>query len=468
MNKFFLPVFGLLLCTFSANAQRVVADKIVAKLGDQIILKSDIDGYVLQYKMQAEQEGGGIAVPENMDCAVLRDKLMQKALIIQAKRDSLPLPDDELDGSLDNRIRYLMQVYGASTREAFETLVGKSIYQFKDEMRSNLKDEILAQKMRSKITENVRVTPEEVEAFYNNIPKDSLPYYESELELNQIIVTPKPTKEVDDFITNRLLEWKQQIETGKQKMETLARTYSQDPAVKENGGQYSINRKSGGWDPDFLTAAFRLKEGQVSPVVKSQFGYHIIQMVSRAGDDAIVRHILLIPPVTEAEIDSSKKFLDSLRIGIIKGYIPFNIAVARFSDDKDSRDAGGQISYRNPATGEISTRFPIDKLQDRNLIPILDTLKEGGISAPIVETDERGRKTVRIIQLKSRTTAHRLNLADDYEKISAMALNEKQARTLNDWFKTHISTFYLHIDKSYAQCSILTDWFKASETEGTN
>ena len=469
MNKIILSVLmlGFLMCGLSVRSQKVVVDKIVAKLGNQIILKSDIDNGISQYKVQAEQEGAP-PIPEDIDCNLLKSQLMRKALVMQAQRDSLPLSEEDLEGQLDNRVRYFIQVYGNGTREGLENAMGKSVYQFKDEMRQSLKEEILSGKMRSKIVENIKITPEEVQNFYNQIPKDSLRYYESEIELNQIVVVPKPTKEVDDFISSRLLDWKKQIETGKQKMETLARTYSQDPAVKENGGQYSINRKAGGWDPTFVTASFRLKEGQVSPVVKSQFGYHIIQMVSRAGEDAIVRHILLIPPVTDAEIDSSKKFLDSVRAGINRGIISFNVAVARFSDDDDNKNGGGQVTYRDPASGESISHLTIDKIQDKNLIPVLDTLKVGEISAPIVETDERGKKTVRILQLKSRSTAHRENLADDYEKISARALNEKQGQLLDNWFKTHISTFYLHIDKSYGHCTSLADWFKASEADGTN
>jgi peptidyl-prolyl cis-trans isomerase SurA len=245
---------------------------------------------------------------------------------------------------------------------------------------------------------------------------------------------------------------------GVKKIEQLAKLFSEDPGVKENGGQYVMNRNEKNYDPAFMAAAFRLKEGQVSPVVKSKFGLHIIQMISRSGDEAIVRHILRIPPVTDDEVKEAIVKLDSVRQKLVDKQISFGEAVSKYSDDENSKfNAGSAASNRDG-----STFVNIDQL-DKDLIKPISAMKPGDYSKPQAYVDERGRKAVRLIYLKNRTQPHRENLRDDYNRVAQRALEEKKNSVLERWFKEHIPTYYVLIDRDYAGCSGLDDWRKAAD-----
>ena len=446
-----LPIFCFTLFTAHAQQQRVVADKIIAQVGDKIILQSDITNAIADYKRQ----GQDAQLPPNPECAFLEGQLIQKALVLQAERDSLPVSDEDLDARLDNQVRGFIQAYGS--KEALEEIAGKTIYQIKEDNREPFKERLMADQMRSKILESVKITPTEVKAYFDKIPKDSLPYFESKVEVSQVVLNPKANKDVEEYVSNQLLDLKKQVETGGKKFADLARIYTQDPGTKDNGGQYSINRNDKQWDPAFMAAVWRLKEGQISPVVKSKFGLHIIQMVSRAGDDAIIRHILIIPPVTDAEVNIAKARLDSIRTNIVNNKIAFAQAVNKYSDDDNGKFTGGAIT--DPQTG--STLVTIDQL-DKDLVVALKNMQPGDVSQPIAYTDDRGMQHVRIVYFKTRTDPHVENMKDDYSIISNKALEEKKMQVLEQWFKTHIPTYYIHIDNDYAGCSSIKDWWNAS------
>jgi peptidyl-prolyl cis-trans isomerase SurA len=311
--------------------------------------------------------------------------------------------------------------------------------------------------MRGKILENIKITPVEVRAYFEKIPKDSLPYYESEMELSQIVAYPKPNREVEEYVTKQLYDWKRQVEAGTKKFEELVRLYTDDPGSRETGGQYTLNRNDKGvWDPAFLQAAFRLKEGQVSNVIKSKFGLHIIQMVSRSGDDAVVRHILRIPPVTEGEIADAKAKLDSVRAKIVSGSITFGEAI-KYSEDDNAKFNGGVI---NAPDG--SNFVTIDQLDKDMVEKTLKTLKVGEVSTPQLYTDERGKKVVRIVYLRSKSEPHRENLKDDYDKIAKRALEEKKQSAMHKWFAEHIPGYYINVDSDFSSCTNITEWLSAA------
>lgn len=458
MKKIFLYLFLFTLVTAAASAQtqRIVADQIIAKVGDKIILKSDIDNAISDYKRQ----GQNVQLPPNPECAFLEGQLVQKVLVLQANKDSITIGDDEIDALLDNQIRYFIGQYGS--KDVLEQIAGKTVYQLKEDLRQPFIERQLADKMRAKILENIKITPSEVQAFYDKIPKDSLPFFESELEVAQIVVYPKSNRDIEDYITNQLNDLKKQVESGQKKFTDLAKVYSQDPTAKENGGQFNINRTDKGIDPTFLSAAFKLKEGQISNVIKSKFGLHIIQMVSRAGDDAVVRHILIIPAVTETEINAAKQKLDSVRSRIVAGTLNFNEAVNKYSEDDATRYNAGRIS--SPYDG--STRLTIDQL-DKGIVANLKGMKAGDISQPLVYTDDRGKQGVRLVYLAHQTQPHRMNLKDDYDRVAQQALGEKKQKALDGWFKQHISDFYIDIDPEYHTCKSLDFWF-ASEATASN
>jgi len=459
MKKFCLYFLLFILAAAGKNyaqAQKIVADQIIAKVGDKIILKSDIDNAISDYKRQ----GSDVQLPPNPECAFLEGQLVQKVLVLQAQKDSITISDDEIDALLDNQIRYFINQYGS--QEVLEQIAGKTVYQLKEDLRQPFVERQLADKMRNKILENVKITPTEVKAFYDKIPKDSLPFFESELEVGQIVIYPKANKDIEDYISNQLLELKRQVESGQKKFSDLAKVYSQDPGSKENGGQYSINRNDKIWDPTFVAAAFKLKEGQISPVIKTKFGLHIIQMVSRAGDDAVVRHILIIPSVTKTEIDETKQKLDSVRSKIIAGNLNFNEAVSKYSEDDATRYNAGR--FTSPIDG--STSVSIDQL-DKDLVVNLKNMKVGDITQPLTYTDDRGKTAVRIVYLIHQTEPHRMNLKDDYGRIAQLALSEKKQQALDNWFKQHIPDFYIDIVPQYRTCKSLSYWY-ASESTAAN
>lgn len=454
MKRFsFLALALVMFSIANAQTQKVVGDKIVAKIGDKIILYSDIQNAIAD----ARRQGAEAQLPPNPECVILEGQLVQKALVLQAQRDSLSVADDELDALLDNQVRGFIREYGS--KEILEEVAGKSVYQIKEDFREPFRERKLSEQMRGKIVENIKITPTEVKAYFDQIPKDSLAFYESEVEVSQIITYPKANKDIEELVIKQLYDMKRQVESGQKKFDQLAKLYTDDPGSKESGGQYSLNRNDKVWDPTFLAASFKLKEGQISPVIKSKFGYHIIQMVSRAGDDAVVRHILKIPDVTEDEINDAKKKLDSVRSKIIAGNLSFGEAVNKFSDEENSKFNGG--AFASQRTG--STYLTIDEL-DKDLVVALKNMKVGEVSQPLTYADERGKKAVRLITLKSRSEPHRENLKDDYNKVADRALNEKKQAALEKWFKDNIPNYYVNIDKEYLHCGQLSQWLTAAAT----
>lgn len=442
-----LVFLALAISTINGFSQqhKVVADKIVGIVGDKIILKSDITNAMIDMQRQ------GMQLPPDANCFIMEQQLTLKALVLQADKDSILVPDDELEALLDNQIRGFVAQYGS--KEALEEIAGRSIYQIKEDFRLSFKERKQAEKMRDKIVETVKITPQEVKAYFDKIPTDSLPFYESEVEIGEIVVYPKASRDLEKLAMDELADFKKRIESGQSRFEALASLYTDDPGSKNTGGQYNINRTEKTMDPAFISNAFRLKEGQISPVFKSKFGYHIIQMVSRAGDDAIVRHILRIPKVTDTEITEAVDRLDSVRAKLIAGTLNFGEAVSRYSDDESSKFTGGMRQ------GQNGSYLTIDQL-DKDLVVMLKDMKVGEFSKPTAFTDERGKKGVRIAYLKTRTEPHRENMKDDYNRIAQRALEIKKQEVLEKWFVTKIPNYYLLIDSDYNDCSTISNWLQ--------
>lgn len=452
MKKITIFLF-LALFAFVSQAQmsqgKVVADKIVGVVGDKIVLHSDVWNAILDAKRHNQP------VNDGDECGYFAQLLTIKAMALQAEKDSVLIDDSELDAILDFRIQSFIRSYGS--KEILEEIAGRTIYQIKDDMRSSIREQELAKKIRAKIESNIKVTPQEVKAYYDKIPQDSLVFYESQLEVGQIVIYPKAHRDLELMAMEELAEYKKDIESGKQKFETLARLYSDDPGSKESGGRYNINRTEKMMDPTFISHAFRLREGQISPVFKTKFGYHIILMEARAGDDATIRHILRIPRITNTEINESKKKLDSIRSLLIAGSLSFGDAVQKFSDDDISKFTAGMIAEPGRPTAMNYDEF------DKSIIQVLDRekLQPGQYSQPHEYIDQtNGKQAVRILYLKSRTEPHRENLKDDYDKVAQRALEVKKQEHVIKWFNSKIPTFYLNIDPSYTYCETLDIWLK--------
>jgi peptidyl-prolyl cis-trans isomerase SurA len=444
MKKLLSAAFSLLVVSATMAQQKVVADKIVGIVGDKIVLKSEITIANEDIKRQGGQEQD--------DCTILDGMLVQKALVLQAEKDSIPVTEEEIDAEIDQKIRYFEQQYGS--KEALEQIAGRTIYQMREEFRQPIKEQRMAQGMRNKIVDGIKITPTEVKEYYEKIPKDSLFFYESELQIGQIVIYPKASRDIELLAIDELNEYKTQVESGSKRFETLASLYSDDPGSKDKGGMYQINRMEKQWDPVFLAAAFRLKDGQISPVIKTKFGYHIIQMVSRNGDDAVIRHILRIPQITDTESKEAIVKLDSIRQQLVSGSIEFGAAVAKYSDDENAKFTAGILLARDG-----SNYLKIDEL-DKDMVLLLkkSNLSAGQYSEPNVFTDERGKKGVRVIYLLSKSEPHRENLKDDYNKIAQRALEQKKNKALQTWFQTRIATYYIMIDGDYRNCGNLSKW----------
>jgi len=434
-----------------AQVKKVVADKIIGAVGDKYILKSDIDNAIADYKRQAQGQEGAI-IPTV--CQVLEGQLIRKALVLQSEKDSLVVTDEEVENMIDTKIRRFIAEFGS--KEALEEIAGKSIFQLKDDFRTPIKEQKLAQDMQEKIVEKIKITPNEVRFFYNKIPVDSLPLYESEVSIAQIIIHPKANRDIEEYVISQLLGYRKQVEAGINTFDQLVKLYSEDPGAKENLGQYNLNRNERNFDPAFMAGSFRLKDGQISAPIKSKFGYHLIQLISRSGDDAVVKHILRIPPITNDEINDTKHLLDSLKKEVLAGKLIFGEAVNKYSDDEGSKFSGGSI------TGNDGSAYVnLDQL-DKDMIMVVKNMKPGEISEPQVYVDERGRKTVRLIYFKERSAPHKENLKEDYNRVSVRALEEKKAKAMETWFKEHINNYYIYLDPEYNACKELTDWNKVA------
>ncbi len=436
------------------QSHKIVVDKIVGVVGDRIILQSDVQNALADAVRQGEQ------LPPDAACMIMEQSMLSKILALQAEKDSLPVSDEEVEAQLDMRARSWIQQFGSVN--AVEEIAGKSIYQIKDDSRPQIKEQMLAQAMQRKIVETVHITPTEVKAFFDKIPTDSLPYLESELEIGQIVILPKAAKEVEEYIYNEMLNYKKQIESGQTTFDALAKRVSEDPGSKERGGAYEINRSDKQtWDPVFLQTSFRLKTGEISmPVKSNRFGYFLITQEDRRGDNAKIRMILRIPPVTETELDGAKKKLDSVRNDILANKINFKQAAYKYSDDEMVKNYGPYI-----LAADGSTYVPIDRL-DKEMVATITDMKVGDISQPVSFTNEQGKRGVRLVYLQSRTEPHRMNLKDDYAKLAERALEEKKAKELDNWLAKRIPNYYILVDKEAAkQCTGLQK-YQTTENRG--
>ncbi|HRO41787.1 MAG TPA: peptidylprolyl isomerase [Flavipsychrobacter sp.] len=458
-SKFPLPnkIGFLLVCLFAispfAKAQDILgtADKIMAVVGkNRIVLQSDLD---VQFSTMKAQDPG---ISDTVKCYLLQQMVIQKLLVEQADRDSLLVSDEDVEGTIENRIRTFIRQYGS--KEKLEEIAGKTIYQLKEENRELFKEQLMAEKMQQKILENVKITPSEVQQFYNKIPVDSLPFFPASVEVGQIVIDPPVSAELDEYAKKKLEDIRNQVVVEGKSFETLAGLYSDDPGSRDNGGRYNdINRTGGGWAPEFVAAAFKLQNGEVSPLVKTQFGYHIIQMIQRKGEVADVRHILIRPERTSADFKLASEKLDSVRALLIAGKFTFPEAVGKFSTDEAAKNTGGMVI--DPQTG--TAQLEIDRL-DPAMVLMIDTMKVGSFSQPQLFNTDRGERSLRIVYLKSRTEPHKANLKDDYSKIQQVALQQKQAKKTEEWLMNRLPNYYIRIDPKYASCSNFSRWQLAS------
>lgn len=430
----------MLFATSGVFAQGVV-DKIIAVIGrNKIILKSDLERRFNEAKMQNPMLG------DSAKCLLLQQLVIQDVMLEQAERDSVSVTDEDVEGQLDNRLRYFTNMYGS--KERLEQLSGKTVYQIKEEFRDDIRNELIVQKMQGQIFENIKITPAEVSNFYKRIPLDSLPFFPATIEVGQIVIDPPVSMEMDEYAHKELEKIRQDIIDGKVTFENAATFYTDDPGSRDNGGRYDGVTRNGPWAPEFVAAAFKLQNGEISPIFKTKFGYHIIQMVNRKGDEADLRHILKKPSVTSADFKTSLAKLDSIHTLLTTGKMSFAEAVGKFSTDEAAKRTGGMIA--DPNTG--NTELDVTKL-DPGMVLLLDSLKPGEYSKPHIFYNDMHEQSCRIVYLRNRTTPHKANLKDDYSRIQEVALMEKKNNKQLNWIKEKLPTFYLWIDQEYRTCN---------------
>jgi peptidyl-prolyl cis-trans isomerase SurA len=439
---------ALLLGVSATTATAQVADKILAVVGkNRIVLQSELEVQAAQAAQQTGQEAS-----DKDKCGLLQQIILQKMLVEQAERDSLLVSEEEVEGALENRLRYFIQQFGS--KEKLEEVSGRTVFQMKEDYRDVIRESMMAEKVQGQLMQNVKITPAEVNAFFKTIPTDSLPDFPATVEMGQIVINPAVSPELDDYARKKLEDIRKQIVVDKKDFETMAGLYSDDPGSRNNGGRYDgVSRRGGGWATEFVAAAFKLQNGDVSPIVKTQFGYHIIQMIRRRGEEADVRHILIKPEHTSADYKAAFMKLDSIRSELVAGKITFQEAVGKYSNDEMSNRTGGMIA--DPQTG--STTMEVANL-DPSIALMIDTMKVGSYSQPQVFDNGRGDRSTRIVYLKSITAPHKANLKDDYARIQDIALQQKKAKKMMDWVAEKSPTYYIKIDPAYMDCEELQAW----------
>lgn len=440
-------VQGLFLSSFSNAQQPHVIDQVMAVVGNNIILRSDIEKQYSQAVAQGETGSN------DLRCMIFDQLLLQKLMINQAAIDSLIVTDAQVDGELDKRMRYYVKQIGSEERleEYFHT----TIVQLKAELRDIIKEQITVQQMQSKITKDITATPNDVREYFNSIPQDSLPYIDAEMEVAQIVRKPPVSAEEKKAVKARLEEYRQAIINGAD-FAVYAALYSEDNSTAKKGGELSFFER-GMMVPEFEAAAFNLKPGEVSQIVETKFGFHIMQLIERRGDQINVRHILLQPKISENDIRNSVLFLDSIRTKIVQGLISFEDAAEKYSDDEDTRYNGGLLINAENGTSHLSP----DKM-DRLLFFQVDTMPLNTVSQPLLMTTPEGKSAYRLVVVKSKSKPHVASLKDDYQKIQEVALSEKQAKALSDWIEKKSKITYIQINDTMNGCAALKHWMKDS------
>lgn len=438
----------ILSVTLTGNlfAQDKIVDQIVAVVGSNVILKSEVEAAYLQNQAQ------GITSDGDMKCEILENLMIEKLMVAEAELDTLiEVTDNQINQQLDARIQYFIQHLGSE--KEVENYFKKPIVQLKSELQDIIRNELLSSKMKEKVIENVKVTPSEVRYYFKNLPEDKIPTVNSQYEYAQITLVPTITEAEENSIKEKLREFKRRVENG-ENFSMFAVLYSECPSAK-NGGDLGYFGKAT-MDPAFSAAAFALKPGQISNVVKSEAGYHIIQMTDRMGDKISCKHILLKPKVKIEEKEKLINRLDSISNLIRKNQLSFEEASFRYSMDKNSRNNGGLVVY----PGTMSSKFEPEMLPP-DVSKVLTKLKLNEISEPFITTDENGKEVIEAVKLVSKTEAHKANINEDYQMISDQFLEQKKNDVIQEWITKRQLKTYIRIDDTYSNCDFkFKNWKK--------
>lgn len=439
------PTFG--------QGQGLSLNKIIAKVDNYYVLRSDLE--------EAYQSYVGQNQTPPQKCQLLESLVVNKMMLAKAEIDSVMVEEKIVDSELDSRMQYMVQQFG-SDKNIIEAY-GKSLEMLKSELRTQVKDQKIVQKMQNKITSDVKVTPRDVRKFYDGIPKDSLPYMPAEVEVGQIVRFAKPTKEQKDALRQRLIDYKARVEKGED-FAKLAKENSEDVGSAEKGGDLGF-AKRGMMVAPFEGAALKLKPNEMSDVVESDFGLHLIQLLEIRGAEYHARHILLRPDYNRLDMTGPNRYLDSLRNLIQIDSLKFDKAAKEYSEDKSTADAGGLL--RDAQSG--GSRLAMDGSMEYAMFQMLDTTKVGSVSPPLPYRTEDGKSAVRLLYFKSKIAPHSADFTKDFEKLQTIVLQNKKNRAIDDWFKKSVADVYITVDPEFHSCKIFgTTQGSAASVAGGN
>ena len=445
--KFSILVIILVVSQIAYSQDELMVDRVVATVGDKIILQSDIENQALQMMAQGYYGGGDIK------CQMLEELLFQKLLLIQAELDSIEVGFATVESEMERRLMYFVRQLGSEKK--LEEYYNKSMIEIKEDFRPLIEEQLKTQMMQGELVSGLNVTPKEVEKFYKKLPKDSIPMVNDQYEINQILRYPPENEEARNAAREKLLNLRQRIIDG-ERFSTLAVLYSQDPGSARRGGELGFRAREE-LDPEFAKAAFRLSDdGGISRIVESEYGFHLIQLIAREGNQVNVRHILVIPEVDVDQKVATKVKLDSISELIQKDSLTFKKAALYYSEDEQSRlNDGLMVNSTNS-----STKFKLDEFP-RYEYNVIKDLKVGEISEPFESVDDNGKVVFKIVRIHKLIETHKANLENDYELIEQMALSAKQQKTINEWLVERKKKTYIHIDESFIKCKFLEEgWIK--------
>ncbi len=438
MKRFFLIII-IATCSMIINAQEI--DKIIAIIGDEIVLRSEVENQYLQYISQ------GVTSNEELRCEILEDLMTQKLLIFSCKQDSISVTREEIEQEVETRVNYYVDQIGSI--EKVEQYFEKDIYQIKKVLSELVEDQFLIQRMQSSITKDVKITPFDVNEFYEKMDKSELPLIEDRYKLSQIIVKPKMSEDQINKLTDRLNAFRKRVLNGED-FKVLAALYSDDPGSANNGGEIGFVSR-GTFVPEFEKVAFRLKKGEVSEIVKTNFGYHIIQLIERRGDQVNVRHILLKPKYSSTSLQNARLRIDSIYNKIKNNEISFSQAIKSYSDD-DTKNNNGLLI--NPSNG--SSTYTIAELGS-SIKYLIEGLNEDDFTKPVkVESNEGS--IYRILNVVEKISSHTANLDLDYDFFQTQALNFKKQEKLDEWIEKRIKNTYVELKEIDKNCKSSYKW----------
>jgi peptidyl-prolyl cis-trans isomerase SurA len=441
------PIFFALLflsCTVASAQDNggFVVDEIIAKVDNYIVLKSELDRAYQDYVTN------GGSPSQQARCQYLALLIRNKLMMAKAEIDSVVVSDADVDVNSKRRMDAILAQAGNSP-EDLESKFGKTLEQIQLELRDQIREQMVVSKMEEKVSEGISVTPAEVRRFFNKIPKDSLPYFSASVEVAQIVKIAQISESQKDVTKRQLIELRDRILAGED-FATLAKKYSTDPSVTGNGGDMGFVGR-GQLVPEFEATSFKLKPGEISMPVETQYGLHIIQLIERRGNEYHSRHILISFSPSQDDLNKASRYLDSLRTLIINDSITFQKAAKEYSDDVQTKAIGG---FFTDQSGGL--QIPVDEI-DPIVYFKIDSMKVGEVSTPIVYRTDEGRDAVRILFYKSRIAPHEASLKDDWNRIQVATLNEKKARMLQKWFLKARQDVFINIDATYNSCGILDE-----------